>query len=662
MVVVMLSLTQLKPEESMRTHPWLFITGEQVKRAREGIETNGDFAREAKRLLQRAESCDLATLSPLETDWWDEVKHKPWAETYPEINYHSGKVPREWAEAARICARASLLFSVPALQAKAREALLGISNYTFEFEHYDVGLNYANWGYKCLEAYDILFDSFAQAERQKLDAFFERMVNAIINNDEYWIEHTPGGPLNNHYAWHKLGMLMYGLFYDDPGKVQQAIYGPKGVWESLRYGFKDNGLWLESSLNYQFAQTYPMGLMANLLDNAKSDVIDLWGCQTDDGMTLRQTHDALIEILFPDGTLPNIGDCYGGRARIGKRSEYEMLYSRYKDPRYAWLISHNGGRAHEALFEGLVEVPPGEAPALESQRWTEHGYAMLRSREGQEYWSGNGWALFCTFAYSSVHNNLDKLSIMLFGGGRHWLIDCEARASSHHAFSSRVQRELNRWVQCHNTVMVDGQQQRSSGERLDLLEFERLPSVKRLTVGDLQGRLYEGVRQMRTLIVRDDYVLDFFQLHSDEEHEYTWLMHLNGTPLECSLKDWEKVDFPEKGAWTWLVQPRASLLNGPYSECFQQQEDRFEMLVLTSEEAEAIQCGFPQNDKKGSPTWPTRMLRVRQTTTCWFCALYQLNHKSDSYPSLSVLPGEMDHWDIKVNFGGNSHDHCMPTL
>ena len=50
--------------------------------------------------------------------------------------------------------------------------------------------------------------------------------------------------------------------------------------------------------------------------------------------------------------------------------------------------------------------------------------------------------------------------------------------------------------------------------RLDLVEFHRLPDVKRLTIGDLAGRLYPGVRQVRTMIARDEYVLDVFQLES----------------------------------------------------------------------------------------------------------------------------------------------------
>ena len=53
-------------------------------------------------------------------------------------------------------------------------------------------------------------------DRARLDGFFQRYTAALLKNDDYWIEHEPGGRLNNHYAWHKLGLSMIGVFYDRP--------------------------------------------------------------------------------------------------------------------------------------------------------------------------------------------------------------------------------------------------------------------------------------------------------------------------------------------------------------------------------------------------------------------------------------------------------------
>ena len=45
----------------------------------------------------------------------------------------------------------------------------------------------------------------SRQERARVDAFFGRYLAAVRKSDDYWIEHEPGGRLNNHYAWHKLG-------------------------------------------------------------------------------------------------------------------------------------------------------------------------------------------------------------------------------------------------------------------------------------------------------------------------------------------------------------------------------------------------------------------------------------------------------------------------
>ena len=62
----------------------------------------------------------------------------------------------KWADLARACARASLLSPAPETVAKAKRILLTLANYTFEFEHYDVGLNYAIWAMAALDACDSL--------------------------------------------------------------------------------------------------------------------------------------------------------------------------------------------------------------------------------------------------------------------------------------------------------------------------------------------------------------------------------------------------------------------------------------------------------------------------------------------------------------------------
>ena len=101
-----------------------------------------------------------------------------------------------------------------------------------------------------------------------MNAFCDRFLAAVVKNDEYWIANRiGGGEINNHYAWHKMGRIMIGLFYDRKELVEQAIYGPKGIDMMMRHGFRDEGLWLEAAIPYQFAQTHALMIVAEMLSS-----------------------------------------------------------------------------------------------------------------------------------------------------------------------------------------------------------------------------------------------------------------------------------------------------------------------------------------------------------------------------------------------------------
>jgi len=124
----------------------------------------------------------------------------------------------------------------------AKRILLHLSDYTFEFEHFDVGMNYAVWGWLALNIYDLLFERFSPDERERIDAFFSRMGRAIMKNDIYWIENNIGGGINNHLAWHKMMLGLLGIFYGQDELVDYALYGPRGFLSLLELGLVNDGL------------------------------------------------------------------------------------------------------------------------------------------------------------------------------------------------------------------------------------------------------------------------------------------------------------------------------------------------------------------------------------------------------------------------------------
>ena len=646
--------------EAERAHPFLFITAADIERARDGIKHNAAFATLAKELTKRATTNRLEALPSLERQWWEAARQKPWSDTYPEIFHHTFIVPLKWASLAQDCARANLVAPFPPLAAKAKRTLLSLSDYTFEFDHYDVGMNYTIWAMAALDACDILYGEFTPAERARLDAFFERYLAALRKSDDYWIEHEPGGKLNNHYAWHKLGLCMVGVFYERPELVQRALRGPKGVEFMLANGFKDDGLWLEGSIPYQFAETAPLVIMARMLENAHSPD-SLFRFSAPNGRTLKQSYDALVPLLFPDRTLPPIGDAYAHRPHISQHPDWETLFSQFHEPVYAWLLADRGTRSLDALFHGTPDLPAAPPPLQPGKLWPEMGYAALRSDETTNYWSGRGWSLFATYSGQPVHEHADKLSLMLFAGGHLWLPDCEARTSAEHAFSSLIQTTLNRETLCHNTLLVDGRTQRLPGQRLDLLEFTNGPGLKRLSIGDMQGRLYDGVRQLRTLLVCPDYVLDLFQVSAAGPHEFAWVTHVDGESVAASLRATNAMTLPASAPWRFLRDAKSAHATSPLWECFSHDRQTLRLDLFPSGPTEVIQCGFPSDDGPAPQTIPMRLFK-RSGTNAWFLAVYRLVSTPAEPAEASIAPAGPKTLDVTLSLSGRVAHHTVPRL
>lgn len=135
----------------------------------------------------------------------------------------------------------------------------------------------------------------------------------------------------------------------------------------------------------------------------------------------------------------------------------------------------------------------------------EHGYVFLREagggQEHRDYWDAKSRCAFFTFDRAGVHAHADRLSWMYFAEGALLLADREARATAPHAFSSDVQRQLNRSTICQNTVMIDGHDQRSPRETLRLVEYHVTPGEQRVSAADVKGLLFRNISRRCATIV-----------------------------------------------------------------------------------------------------------------------------------------------------------------
>ena len=641
-------------------HPFILVDAAQLERARRRTQTE-PWAREyLAELLRDVDAARGEPLPEFERAWWRDAAHAlPWAETYPQVNLHTGTIPNAVAARARQSALAYALTGDRRHADEVRRLLTHFArSYTFEIEHYDVAMNTAGWGLQLLEAYDLIWDCVPTEEHAALASFFLQMGERVKADDEAWVAHGWGGAYNNHYAWHKWLLGTLGLLYDRPEWVAYSLDGPMGMRELLTAGVLDGGLWFESSTSYHFTALHGMLPLAETLRHV-GHAEDLYTWEAPNGHTLRQLLTAPIAVAWPDLTLPMVGDCYGRRLDLAATPYYEQALAVYEDPALAWVVAR--GRRDRPAASALprllygVEAPEGQAPAVRSQLFPEHGWALLRQVEGPAYWDSDSLALFATWDCSSVHANADKLGFELFGCGRPLIVDAEARAPGH-AFSSEVQRELNRETLAHNTLLVDGRSQRYSPQQLRLVAADLGTDVKAITLADPDGTLYDGVQQQRTFILTPEYVLDVFEVQAAAEHCYDWLLHVASGPTHLNLP-LNPATLGDSPAHAWLRNCRSAPVDTSIVAEWQLGDVRLRATVLGAGGTEAWSADFPGDQDHQAA--PIPMLGVRRTgTRATFVALYQAARGAPPVAELAPVGGPDP--AVTVRLAGREHRHTFP--
>jgi len=595
------------PEE----RPYLIASQKDIGAARKRLADGFPPALAAHRAL-RAMAADAATIELPEFDhsWYASVPLDTWDTIYPQVSEDTTYTPNR---VARPCLAAAVLYAFEndeASLASARRILNHFwRNYGFEIEHWDVGMNYAGFGTSLLTAYDLVWQALTDKERHDAEAWFQVWYEAIAKNDRLWISRLPWNAYNNHYAWHKWAMGMYGLHIGAHGIVEEAIHGTMGVHELLEHGLVDDGLWHESATHYNFTAGHGLVPLAWSLRQAGWPE-DIFAERFSERKGLVPLYRAALEMLFPDGTVPSVGDCYGHITEL-PALHYEYLYAALDDSQFAWALSladreYAGTGAAIGL---LVARPLGEieAPHLRPRDWPEHGYTLMATAEGNAYLSDDTAAALVTYGYSGIHGHRDKLSYELHADGVRWIVDAEA-TSPGHSFSAAVQRDLNRSTLAHNTVRVDRRDQKGLDANLPLRHVQGSPND--VHIHD-DGQLYPGVCQERTLSLREHELEDVFRLESCDRHVYDYQLHLTpGCELSTDVALAPRPPLGSRADEAWLRDPAsARLTDGSVHLTARLGSQALRIDAQAPPDSELILCSFPSS--AGCATAPIPMVILR---------------------------------------------------
>jgi hypothetical protein len=565
---------------------FLYLNREELDRARRRIEEPA-WRRAAEQLRAEADKL-LSGGGPSGTydcSWYDAQPDRDFFETYTAFGNYVRPAMATANEGIALL-RAGVLFGDDRYLERGRQLAMHVADhFKFHVQQHDAGLCYSYIASFLAEAANVLHERLSDDERSRLHRQMEACGEAILHNTRHWLTNLARMPYNNHLAAHRCGILALGLVLGRSDWVDQAIDGVRGFGDMVVGAVMDDGLCYESSTGYHYQTLHCLMTIAELVRHQPRLGRDLYRETFANGRSLKQMFDAPLGLLQPNGELPAIGDCYANREPLWATQArfYEIAFAVYGDPRYAWLLQRGGERiCSEALFLGVDRLEPAEPPPSRSRIWVEHGYALLASRTGRDYWDiksgGQGAGLVAVLVghASGIHNHNDKLSLLVSGAGRIWIEDIESQDVEGHGVVAPIRNDFNRTMLAHNLVVVDETDQQKLSTPLRIAEFRELPSCSTVTMVDAEARLYPGVRMARTVVVTPDYCLDVFQAASDLPRTYDWLLHPRSErPVTAGL-EFTPTTLPDRTPYSFLRNPAVATVGqaGVALE-WSQAEDRF---------------------------------------------------------------------------------------
>lgn len=390
------------------------------------------------------------------------------------------------------------------------------------------------------------------------NAFQVRMRESLFQANRY-VDNIKR--LGNTQFWGNTGLGLYGFMLGDEQTIEKAINGKWG-FKAMLGKFRDEGLFWPEPKHYCFGYVDCCLLLLAETAKANSYKENLYEySHPRNGASLKKMIHSLIESCTPDGyslsngehsDYPNFANDTVLVERVGifadqisrKNNKLPVYYRALKnDPIVGWAMAHFPDNdeycvqyfGNPALYYGTHtdKILP---PSAQSKVWEEMGDALIRSDETSSYWDVSRHPITVHIrngASQQYHGENDHFSININCFGKniyhHWFLDWDYLAPRKGRANSTPlsQRIIN-----HNTVVTDFKEPDSTNIHYPQIKPER-PGEKfseisrsgNMKIISVEGEIYHGVKQKRTIAVVDEYVVDIFKLDSEAEHVYDYVLH-----------------------------------------------------------------------------------------------------------------------------------------
>lgn len=489
------------------------------------------------------------------------------------------------------------------------------------------------------KAYDLTRSSPIWEERQRKhvdEDFFRATAGTLL-----WSNLD----INNHQTWYNAGLMAIGSVLGDEKLVNQVLSMRGGFRDQLRRSVGRDGLWYEGAMAYH---NYALQALIEIVDAGRR-----LGLPLHEEPRFRAMIEAPLTYAYPNGQFPAINDSDPGHVNSFQAS-FLWAWHTYSDP----VFAHAYAAGDRAKLSALLGPQAVSKPVIStrSQNLEDAGLAILRR--------GAGSNAVCVMLDhgphgGSGHGHFDKLNIVLFAGGKEWLLDPGRLTYSH--------KEYKTWVKhtaAHNTVALGGRSQDATTGRFLYLDVQDQYAA----CAAASDKAYVGTQLTRYLLLMDRMLVDVFEVESSTITQIDWFAHALSERLQARADrgPGEPSSPGDKDGYQHLSSGRAWNVTGPSQWDFTVGPKQRLRLWLAGEKQEQLLAATGIGYSIDSPV-PCLIRRVHGSRAR-FITVYDLSMETDHVLEVTASADTKPHVAVKTQEGlwdiefGREHVNCVKNV
>lgn len=486
--------------------------------------------------------------------------------------------------------------------------------------------------------YDLIRDALSAEERDYIE---QRLLR---EGADFLIAHR-ARQLHNHEVKISATVGVIGLILEDTDYLEFAVNSEYGLRYQLEHGLLDEGLWFEGSVHYHFYALQGFCAFEKLARGTRWSLLPLPG--------YHKMLDFPLDLLLPDGTFPPINDCITGQQALTHSHIYEFFYGEYGTTRYGDVLNtiylSQPRTSLDALLYGASKLP-GDSRALvpcETLHAPGAGLTVFRKPGGDQA------MLLKHSPFGGEHDHHDRLGIMLFNQGHHWLPDLGTTG-----YGAPAHYQYYKNSATHNTLSIGRTNQPPAIP--EVIYWEQNPGYCWLqTKVDWSGALpqldshyppaenteiWQDVVFRRSILWLPDMAVDVVEVDNPHQQALDFTLHVDGNLAECLPG--EVSEWPNHGVDAYFHSVTCRQLNGVMPLSFHYENKKLPLWIATGQEA----CLFTALAPANPATRDISYLVVRSNQACFhLVTLYDLSTRDavslanvDWQPDSAILHIDME--------------------